>query len=250
MYGRGAKSIAEQLFGTPKNKKEEEENTEKAKVIKENVYKAFPKIRTFEEDSVKKVKEHGYVSTLWGRRRRLPNYNLPPIQMFYVYKDNNGNETKLEDLSVVNPAKYTEILGKYSSCGWGQRDKYAEDLENKEGIRIINNNSKIAAAGRQIINSQVQGSAADMSKMALVKIHNDEELIKRKVKIIIPVHDEILIETPLRYAKYVKDRFAEDMMTAARPKLTIPVSCDVESSDRWYGETMDLDEVLKGLEGV
>ena len=110
MYGRGAKSIAEQLFGTPKNKKEEEENTEKAKVIKENVYKAFPKIRTFEEDSVKKVKEHGYVSTLWGRRRRLPNYNLPPIQMFYVYKDNNGNETKLEDLSVVNPAKYTEIL--------------------------------------------------------------------------------------------------------------------------------------------
>ena len=86
--------------------------------------------------------------------------------------------------------------------------------------------------------------------MALVKIHNDEELIKRKVKIIIPVHDEILIETPLRYAKYVKDRFAEDMMTAARPKLTITVSCDVESSDRWYGETMDLDEVLKGLEGV
>ena len=87
-----------------------------------------------------------------------------------------------------------------------------------------------------------------MSKLALIKIYLDEELRKRKVKLIIPVHDEILVETPLRYARYVKHRFAEDMMTAARPVLTIPVKCDVESSIRWYDKGIDLDAELKGLD--
>lgn len=93
-------------------------------------------------------------------------------------------------------------------------------------------------------------SAADMSKLALVKIKKDEELEKRGVKLIIPVHDEILIETPLRYARYVKNRFAEDMQTAAKPKLTIPISCDVTSSERWYGDELDLNEELKELEDI
>lgn len=91
-------------------------------------------------------------------------------------------------------------------------------------------------------------SAADMSKKALVKIRNDEELNKRGVRPIIPVHDEILIETPLRYAKYVKERFAHDMETAAEDRLSIPISVDVVSSERWYGDEIDLNEELEGLD--
>lgn len=87
-------------------------------------------------------------------------------------------------------------------------------------------------------------SSADMSKLALIKIRADELLKERGVRTIIPVHDEILIEAPLRYARFVKKQFAHDMETAARPRLTIPISCDVESSDRWYGEELNLDEVL------
>lgn len=90
-------------------------------------------------------------------------------------------------------------------------------------------------------------SAADMSKLALIKLRNDEELKKRQVRPIIPVHDEILIEVPIRYAKYVKDRFAYDMETAAQPRLTIPVSCDVTSAERWYGDELDLDEATNHL---
>jgi len=250
MYGRGARSIAEQLFGTPENKAQERENIDQAQKIKDDVYDAFPKIKEFEEASIEMVQKYGYVTTLWLRRRRLPEYNLEPIQIFYVWLDAAGQEIKRENLEKVNPSKYNEVLTGYMNQNWNNRDNYVNKLYNNEGILIINNNSKIARAGRQIINSRVQGSAADMSKMALIKINTDEELIKRGVKIIIPVHDEILVETPLRYAKYVKERFANDMMTAARPKLTIPVSCDVESADRWYGEPMNLDEELKGLEGV
>lgn len=237
MYGRGEKSIGEQLGCTP----------EEAHDIKESVYTSFPKIKPFEEASNQMVRVKGYVTTLWGRRRRLVDYNLPTLEMYYVYEDNEGNEIRREDLSKVNPVRAGQIKAEYANVKWNDRDEWAKKLKAKEGIVVINNSSKIARAGRQIINSRVQGSAADMSKLALIKIYSDEELKKRKVKLIIPVHDEILVETPLRYAKYVRERFANDMMTAARPVLTIPVKCDVETSDRWYGEQMDLDTVLAGL---
>ncbi len=240
MYGRGEKSIAEQLGC----------EVDEAHEIKESVYKAFPKIKPFEEASKQMVEKKGYVTTLWGRRRRLPEYNLEPIDIFYVYKDNEGKVYKTQNLRDVNPKRFAEVKIEYLGIRWNKRADYLKNLEEKEGIRIIDNNNKIARAGRQIINSRVQGSAADMSKLAMIKIYNDDELKKRKVKLIIPVHDEILVETPLRYAKYVKERFANDMMTAARPVLTIPVSCDVESSDRWYGDQMDLNKELEGLEDL
>lgn len=237
MYGRGEKSIAEQLGC----------EVDEARDIKNSVYDAFPRIKPFEDESKKMVREKGYVTTLWGRRRRLPEYNLPTNEVYYIYKDKDGKEVRREDLTIVNPKRAAEVKTEFLQVSWKKRAEWLENLEEKEGIIFIDNSSRIAKAGRQIINSRVQGSAADMSKLALVKIYMDEELRARKVKLIIPVHDEILVETPLRYAEYVRHRFAEDMMTAARPTLTIPVSCDVESSERWYGEQIDLNEKLKGL---
>ena len=238
MYGRGEKSIGEQLGCS----------AEEAHDIKESVYTSFPKIKPFEEASNEMVRQLGYVTTLWGRHRRLADYNLPEKELYYVYKDENGKIIRKDNLDKVNPQKAVEVRTQFLQVSWKDRDAWIKALEDKEGILFIDNGSKIARAGRQIINSRVQGSAADMSKLALIKIYLDEELRKRKVKLIIPVHDEILVETPLRYARYVKHRFAEDMMTAARPVLTIPVKCDVESSIRWYDKGIDLDAELKGLD--
>ena len=248
MYGRGAKSIAEQLFGLAATKEENDANVQKAQAIKDSVYTAFPKIKPFEDASQRMVHEKGYVTTLWGRRRHLEDFNLPTLNLYYVYKDNDGNEIKREDLEVVNIKRAISIKTEYFSLfGRKARDAFLKKLEENEGIVVVDNGSKIARAGRQIINSRVQGSAADMSKLALIKIYKDEELTKRKVKLIIPVHDEIIIETPLRYAKYVRQRFANDMETAARPVLTIPIKCDVETSIRWYDEQIDLDAELGSL---
>ena len=236
MYGRGERSIAEQLGC----------DVEEARQIKNDVYEAFPRIKTFERDSQINVKTKGYVCTLWGRKRHLPDYNLPNYSFKYI---DPADETKVLDTPVPEDIK-SEYTAKLQKTFWKGKDKIIEDAKVKDGILIIDNNSKIAAAGRQIINAQVQGSSADMSKLALIKIRNDEELIKRQVKIIIPVHDEILIETPLRYAKYVKTRFANDMETAAKPRLTIPVKCDVVSSERWYGDEIDLNKVLGDLPDI
>lgn len=232
MYGRGENSIAEQLGC----------DIEEARDIKNNVYDAFPKIKAFERESAAMVKSKGYVTTLWGRKRRLPDYNLPKYEFYYC--DSSGN---IIEGQIVPTTIKQEKMDKLNGLWWKAKDKYIEELKSKENIIVIDNGGKIAAAGRQIINSRVQGSAADMSKRALVKIHNDETLKKHGVKPIIPVHDEILIETPLRYAKFVKNQFAHDMETAALPELTIPISCDVTSAERWYGDELDLDMAVNGL---
>ena len=265
MYGRGARSIAEQLFGKPVkedgvtiDKEKEKENIAKAQTIKDRVYTAFPRIKPFEEESHRMVKEKGYVTTLWGRKRRLPNYNLPDYSFHNIRKikvDKKHPDVspksydgqfaiEIVDDNVMDVDYYTTKL---NSCYFKKKKALMDKLLVDENILVIDNNSKIAAAGREIVNSRVQGSAADMSKLALIKIRKDEELIKRDTHAIIPVHDEILIETPLRYARYVKKRFANDMETAAKPTLTIPITCDVVSSDRWYGEDLDIDSELQGL---
>ena len=235
MYGRGENSIAEQLGC----------DVEEARDIKNNVYDAFPRIKSFERESQMMVKELGYVTTLWGRKRRLPNYNLPNYSFYYA--DNFGN--KRFDMKVPDDIQ-RNYTSKLNGMFWKSRIKYIDDIKSREQIIIEDNGNKIADASRQIINSRVQGSAADMSKLALIKIYNDEELKVRGVKTIIPVHDEILIETPLRYAKYVKNRFANDMETAAKPKLNIPVCCDVVSSERWYGDEIELETMLGSLPEV
>ena len=250
MYGRGALSIAEQLFGkvdihAPGGKEKQKENLEKAQAIKNRVYEAFPKIKVFEEVSIEMVTTRGYVTTLWGRKRRLPNYNLPKFEFYYL----NEKNQIIQDMPVPDPIKKT-LLAKVEKTFKDTRTAFIDKVKQEDRILIVDNGSKIAEAGRQIINSRVQGSASDMSKQAMIKIYRDPELRKRKVKIILPIHDEIIIEVPFRYARKVKHIFEEDMTTAARPKLTIPVSCDVVSSDRWYGDEIDIETELKGLENV
>lgn len=234
MYGRGEKSIAEQLGC----------EIEEARTIKNNVYTEFPRIKEFEASSNKLAKEEGYVTTLWGRKRRLPDYQLPQYDFYYI----NDDDKIIKNMPVPDSIKQNLTTRLLEARSWKDRNTMIDDIKKKDRILVVDNGSKIAAAQRQIINSRVQGSSADMSKLACIKIYNDEELKNRGVKLIIPVHDEILIETPLRYAKYVKERFAEDMCTAPKPKLDIPMECDVVSAFGWYHDELDLDKELEGLE--
>lgn len=245
MYGRGASSIAEQLYGKTDDKEQAKQNMEKAQAIKDKVYVAFPGIKIFEDESKRKALLYGYVTDLWGRKRRLSNYQLPRLEFFYI--GSKGEILKNMEVPSVLKNQYTQ---QYNNLKWDNKREFIETIKAAEQILIIDNSSKIADAERQIINSQVQGSAADMSKMAMISILNDPELIKRLVKIIIPIHDEIIIEVPLRFARYTKNRFAEDMKNAAKPKLTVPVSCDVVNSTHWTGEEIDLDELLGDLPDI
>ena len=122
---------------------------------------------------------------------------------------------------------------------FGQKRKIFEEA-NKEGIWIVDNGAKIADAQRQCVNARIQGSAADMSKLAMILVGNDERLKELGFRLLIPVHDELIAECPEENVKECSERFAQLMSQAAESGLTIPIKCDVEITKAWYGEELQI----------
>lgn len=117
-------------------------------------------------------------------------------------------------------------------------DKYIDMYD------VLNTKNKRFVANNLILHN----SAADMTKKALIAIENDAILNKLRGYAIIPVHDEIILHAPLRYARVVSDRFAHVMSHAADDVLKIPISCDVVTFEKgWNSEPMELDIELAGL---
>lgn len=79
-----------------------------------------------------------------------------------------------------------------------------------------------------------------MTKITMIKIFNDEELNKLGYKLIIPVHDEVLGICPKENAKAVRDRLEHIMVHIVDGKFKIPMKCDIEVTERWYGEGIEL----------
>ena len=229
-------SIAEQLGTTP----------EKAQKIKDSVFKGFPAIPKFEQDSLEMAYEKGYVTTLWGRKRRLPDLQLPEFE--FKWKDGARPDDDLLDFDEplseeVGGAEIVpeEIQNKYirrlRQANF-VRKKYIFEEANKEGIWIVDNGAKIADAQRQCVNARIQGSAADMSKLAMILVGNDERLKELGFRLLIPVHDELIAECPEENVTECSERFAMLMAKAAESGLTIPIKCDVEITKAWYGDTI------------
>jgi len=239
LYGRGVPSIAEQLGTT----------TKKAQAIKDSVFKGFPAIPQFEDDSLDMAYEKGYVTTLWGRKRRLPDLQLPEYE--FKWKDGAPPDDDLLDFDLTEEMSEPEVpediqrkyLKKLQNCYFSQKRKIFEEA-NKEGIWIVDNGAKIADAQRQVVNSRIQGSAADMSKLAMILVGNDERLKELGFRLLIPVHDELIAECPEENVKECSERFAQLMSDAAKSALSIPIKCDVELTKAWYGERVEYNECL------
>ena len=88
-------------------------------------------------------------------------------------------------------------------------------------------------------NSRVQGSAADLTKLAMIELYNNQELKDLGFKMLIPIHDEILAECPRENAKRCGELMEKMMIDAARD-LIVPISCDAEYTEHWYGEPIEI----------
>ena len=233
LYGRGEASIAEQLKVTE----------DKAKAIKGSVFNAFPVIRQFERDSKEMAYYDGYVTTVCGRKRRLPDMQLDT----YEFKWSDGGQTISNDVldfdsddeMPIPESRIKYYLNKLHSCKPWQKKKVFEEA-NKEGIWIVDNGKKIADAERQCVNSRIQGSAADLTKLAMIDLHTNKRLKELGFRLLIPVHDEVIAECPREYAKECSELLAQIMSKAAEKILEMPIKCDVTVSKEWYGEEIAL----------
>jgi len=237
LYGRGEASIGEQLGCS----------TEKAKAIKNSVFKGFPAIKKFEQDSLDMAYDLGYVTTVCGRKRRLPDMQLPEFE--FKWKNGVPPDDDLLDFDGMNTPEYdtsevpediqNRYLRKLRQARFGEKRKIFE-AANEEGIWIVDNGGKIADATRQCVNSRIQGSAADLTKLAMIRLNNNEELKRLGFRLLVPVHDEVIAECPIENAKQCSKLLAETMSKAAESILQMPIRCDVEISKAWYGEAIEV----------
>lgn len=228
LYGRGVDSIAEQLNTTPK----------KAGDIKESVFKGFPAIRKFEEDSIRMSKDVGYVTTIGGRKRRLPSMMLPDYEVVWkdgVAPDNDPLAFDAEVETEVPERIQKRWISAVRSVPFSKKREVFEKA-NKEGLWIVDHTMEKDTT--KVVNARIQGSAADLTKLAMIKLHQNDELHELGFRMLIPVHDEIIAECPEENAKRCSELLAKVMSSAAEEILEMPIKCDVEITKAWYGESV------------
>ena len=82
------------------------------------------------------------------------------------------------------------------------------------------------------LNTPIQGTAADIIKIAMVKVHDRLEKENLKAKLILQVHDELIVEAPKEEAALATVIVKEEMENAMN--LNVKLEVDVHTGDSWY----------------
>ena len=134
-------------------------------------FATYPGIKEYLDGLVTEAKETGSVSTLYGRKRPVP-----------------------------------EIAS-------------SNFMQRSFGERIA-------------MNSPIQGTAADIMKIAMLRVYDALKKQGLKSKILLQIHDELLIEAPREEAEQVAELLRTEMMAAA--ELRVPLSVEVKTGENWY----------------
>ncbi|HLR35083.1 MAG TPA: DNA polymerase I [Tissierellales bacterium] len=106
-----------------------------------------------------------------------------------------------------------------------KRRRYLPELKSR--------NYAVRSFGERVaLNTPIQGSAADIIKVAMVEIYNELERKNMKSKLILQVHDELIIEAHKDEAKEVEKIMANIMENCV--KLNVPLEVDMQMGESWY----------------
>lgn len=137
----------------------------------EQYFETYPGVKTYLDGLVEQGKRQGYVTTLFGRRRPIPELK---------------------------------------SSNFAQRSF---------GERVA-------------MNSPIQGTAADIMKIAMIRVDRALAAEGLQARIILQVHDELVIEAPVEEEMKVQEILAREMRGAA--ELAVPLEIDVNSGYTWF----------------
>ena len=102
---------------------------------------------------------------------------------------------------------------------------------NTYNLRSTNRNLQ-EAEKRATINMPIQGTAAELIKVAMIQIYNKLKEMKLKSKMILQIHDELLFETPKDEKENIIKMVVGEMENAI--KLDVPIKVDYNFGDNWY----------------
>ena len=106
-------------------------------------------------------------------------------------------------------------------------------LGRKRHLKDINSNNFVvrAHAERNAVNAPIQGSAADIIKIAMIKIDNELDIQNLKTKMLLQVHDELLFESPIDEVETASKLIKTEMESAFETR--VPLLVEVGVGDNW-----------------
>ncbi len=161
MYGMGEFSLAEDMHTTRK---------QAAEYIK-NYLQSYPKVKEYLSGVVEQAKKDGYVTTLFGRRRYIPEL-------------------------------------------------------------ASNRRNEVAFGERVAMNSPIQGTAADIIKLAMVAVDNRLKEEKLDARLLLQVHDELIVEASKSCADKAAEILKHEMEHAV--ELSVPLTVEISQGQNWY----------------
>ena len=112
----------------------------------------------------------------------------------------------------------------YSMTMFGRRREIAE---------LKSNNYMVRQFGERVaMNTPVQGTAADIMKIAMIKVFKELQKRNLKTKIVLQVHDEMMLEAPIEEKEEIKKLLQKCMESAAN--LKVPLIAEVSEAKNWY----------------
>ena len=122
-----------------------------------------------------------------------------------------------------------------SEKNFAHKHGYVKTIMNR--IRYIPELKSSAAQMRSFgeraaMNTPVQGSAADIIKLAMVKVYNRLRSGGLRPRLILQVHDELIVEAPFDEAEHVKEILKQEMEGAVT--LDVPLTVEMSEGASWY----------------
>ena len=116
-----------------------------------------------------------------------------------------------------------------------ETDGYAVTMFGRRRFipEILSSNKVVKALGKRIaMNTPIQGTAADIIKIAMVRVYRRLKKELPQARLILQVHDELIVEAPTELAQQAAAILREEMQGAA--KLSVPLTADAKEGRTWY----------------
>jgi len=159
-----------------------------------------------------------YGISAWGLAERLDIPRKEGKELIEGYFDTYPDVKKFMEESIAN-ARETE----YVETIMGRR-RYLKDINSRNGIVR-------GVAERNAINAPLQGSAADIIKLAMIKVYNRIESENLESKMILQVHDELIFDCLIEEKEKLELILFEEMQDVV--KLSVPLTIEIGSGQNW-----------------
>lgn len=171
------------------------------------------------------------------RRAKAVNFGIVyGIGAFSLSKDINVSVKEADRYIKSYLANYSGVARFMEKCKSDAKEKgYAETLFGRRRYlpELTASNAVMRAFGERVaMNMPIQGTAADIIKIAMIKVYSRLKREVPEAHLIMQVHDELIIEAPESRKEDVEKLLKAEMENAV--KLSVPLTVDVHSGKTWY----------------